>query len=115
MKDNKKIYVYVAAGIIIGATGIVILRDVRTFETHMTRVFSPGDNNLIQIYLAPLGDPGNVVQCVETGSTFASQGELARVLDISPSAVSKHLRGSISDLFGKHYTVIGKAGQPLAQ
>lgn len=115
LRENKKLYVGLGLGIVVGAAGAVLLtRNNAAIQANMTRIFSPGENNLVQIYLAPLGDPGNVVQCLETGTTYASQGELARSLGVNKSLVSQHLRGLLPDLSGKHYEVLGKAGQPIA-
>ena len=115
VKTHKFTYISGGAGLVVGAVATVLLTNRGTaMNANMARIFSPGENNLVQIFLAPLGHPGNVVQCLETGSTYASQGELARTLGVEASTVSRHLGGHIEDLFGKHYTVLGKAGQPLA-
>lgn len=77
------------------------------------RLFSAGDNNTIII--AALGDPGNVVKCLETGEHYASQGQAARNLGVNVARISEHLGGKLENVKGKHFEVLGKAGHPLAK
>jgi len=116
-KKNKNAYVVGGTCLVVGlAVGLSFATGQKAAVAQVkngARIFSKGDN-ISQFIMTPLGHPGNVVQCVETGTTFASQGELARSLGISATAVGKHLHGKLPNLFGKTYQVIGTAGQPIA-
>lgn len=115
VRENKKIYIAVGIGIVVGTVGAVALKDsptmvsikeIMTFKWH-----SP---TTVQIIIPALGDPGNVVQCIETGTFYASQGQVARDFGVSATNVGNHLHGKIEDIEGFHFKVVGKAGHPLA-
>lgn len=116
IKENRKVYVAAIAGAAIGAVGVIVLKDTPTMvsikETLNFKWRSPTTNNVI--VFPALGDPGNVVQVVETGTIYASQGQAARELGVSATEISQHLNGKNPDVKGKHLKVLGKAGQPLA-
>jgi len=115
--DNKGAYIAGGVGILVGAATAVVLKDRATMisnkETLNFKWQSP-TTNILQLILPALGDPGNVVQCVETGTIYASQGQAARELGSTASTVSKHLAGLVPDVKGSHLKVIGKAGEALA-
>jgi hypothetical protein len=56
-----------------------------------------------------LGDPGNIIQDVVTGTIYASQNQAARELGVSKTAVFNHLHGKTSQVAGHKLTVVGKA------
>lgn len=119
--DNRKVYLAATVGVVVGVVTVLVVIAIKSktesVEVNMTRILSPGDNieNIMNVYIAPLGDPGNVVQCVETGTIYASQGQAARELGVTATNVGNHLHGKISDLNGFHLVILGKAGQILAE
>ena len=115
IKNNRKVYIAAGIGILVGVAGTLALNRVYFSEIVMTRIWSPGDNNIMKIFINPLGDPGNVVQCIETGTVYASQGQAARELGLDPSTISRHLNGEFPDVKGNHLVVLGKAGQAIAE
>lgn len=56
-----------------------------------------------------LGDPGNIIQDVSTGTIYASQNQAARELGVSKTAVFNHLHGKTSQVAGHRLKVVGKA------
>jgi hypothetical protein len=115
LEKNGKVYL-VGAGCL-GAGYLLrrpqVIEIVNEVSPAIAPVIAPviTNNNIV---IAALGDPGNVVECVETGVKYASQGQLARTIGESAVNVGHHLHGKIPDLHGLHYQVIGKAGHPLA-
>lgn len=59
--------------------------------------------------VVPQGHPGYVVQNVETGEIFMSQGQAARAYGIPPSVVSAHLNGHYDDAGGHTLRRLGVA------
>lgn len=64
----------------------------------------------IEITIEALGDPGNIIQDLTTGTIYASQGQAARELGVSASQISKQLRGNIKHVDGHMFAKLGKAG-----
>jgi len=116
--NNKKVYITGGVCLVVGAAGGVLYASKKAemiVDAYKLQINSPTTNNIItQLILPALGDPGNVVQCIETGTIYASQRQAAKELGLSTSNVSKHLHGQLSHVKGNHLKVIGKAGQPLA-
>ena len=46
---------------------------------------------------------GNIIECVETGTTYMSQKQAARDIGVSPGTLAKHLKGKILSVNGKQY------------
>lgn len=115
VKKNKNVYLAGGGMFILGVTigaGIVLAKHTALVDIKQIRVWSPGDNTTFVV--AALGDPGNVVREIESGALYQSQNALAKALGASKSMVSRHLNGTIPDLYGKQYEVVGKAGTNLA-
>jgi hypothetical protein len=116
VQENKKIYLVGSTCLIVGlVSGYFFHNTAVSTSIRSIRLWSPGDNNLMSIYITPLGDPGNVIQCVETGTIYASQGQAARELGITASALSQHLAGKKVHVRGNHFRILGKAGEVLAE
>lgn len=113
-KENKKVYIGTSIGFVVGGVGVLLSNNTPTMvkvqEIMNIKYKSP---TIVQLILAALGDPGNVVQCDETGTIYASQGQAAKELGVSPAMVSKHLNGNAEHVGGKHLKKLGKAGQPI--
>lgn len=111
-RENKK--VYIACGVTAAATAIgtaFVLSDrgsvITKFYTKQIGVVNK--NNNIEVYIEALGDPGNIVQDTVTGTVYASQGQAARGLGVTPARVSEHLSGKIDSINGHVLTRLGKA------
>lgn len=115
VQENKKVYIGTGVGILVGSVVTLTATRKTVIIVDSLKLINWKSPHTSQIILPALGDPGNVVQCLETGSIYASQGQAARELGVAPQAVSAHLKGAMPDLKGKHYKRIGKAGHPLAE
>jgi hypothetical protein len=117
VREHKEAYIAGSVGVLAGAAGVLIFRDssaLVSFKETMNLKYKSPTSIIAQFIIPALGDPGNVVQSVETGTVYASQGQAARELGVDPSVVSRHLKGVLPDVKGAHLKVIGKAGHPLA-
>jgi hypothetical protein len=116
--ENYKIYIVGGTCLVVGVIGGVLASRKGAemiVDAYKLQINSPTTNNILTQFILPaLGDPGNVVQCLETGTTYASQGQAARELGVSATNIGNHLHGKISDINGLHLTVLGKAGQPIS-
>jgi len=116
-RENKKVYAVGAGCLAGGVVGTLIFKSdsplvsVKEITLFGMKWHSPTS---VQIVLPALGDPGNVVQCLETLDTYPSQGEAARKLGASAARVSDHLTGKIPHVNGYHLQILGKAGHPIA-
>ena len=63
----------------------------------------------IEVFVEALGDPGNIIQDLTTGTIYASQGQAARELGVHPSMISKHLNGVRETVNGHELKKLGKA------
>lgn len=68
----------------------------------------------IEVFIEALGDPGNVIQDLETGTIYASQSQAAKELGINPGRISDHLAGRTPHVKGHTFTKLGKAMVPEA-
>lgn len=115
-RENRNFYIGLGVGLAVGTTGVVIFSKLQTTgNISLPRFWSPGDNNIMTVFINPLGDPGNVIQCVETGTVYASQGQAARELGISKTSISNAVRNGDSVSGGQHFLFLAKAGQALAE
>ena len=115
-KKNKVVYISTACGVGVGlVAGILISKNVvnKTTVAEMKNIvaWKPTQitKQVIEVTVEALGDPGNVVQDTTTGTIYASQGQAARALDVSPSEISKHLAGQKSAVRGHVFVKLGKA------
>jgi hypothetical protein len=118
-KNNKKEYIVGGICLVTGALAGALFSKYSgsgpDVTQKVTQVGLINRANVLSVYINPLGDPGNVVQCLETGSIYASQGQAARELNLDPAALSKHLNGRSENVHGNHFQILGKAGQALAE
>lgn len=100
----------VVAGLAIGATVVAIAaKSGRLVINDSFKVqIATKTENLI-VYIEALGDPGNIVQDLTTGTIYASQGEAARALGVNQGAISKHLSGRNPSVNGHIFKKLGKA------
>ena len=118
--DNKGAYIAGGVGVLIGAAvaTVVVLKQTEGNKAivdsyNLIKYKSPHTSQTVQILLPALGNPGNAVQCIETGTVYASQGEAARTLKIDPSIISRHLNGKQEHVGGNHFKKITEAGVPI--
>lgn len=119
LKNNKKEYLVGGLCLVTGALAGALVSKYSgsgpDVTQKVTQIGLINKANVLTVYINPLGDPGNVVQCLETGTIYASQGQAAKELGVSASAVSQHLTGRNSHVNGQHLVILGKAGQTLAE
>jgi hypothetical protein len=117
LREHKEAYIAAGAGVAVGAVTVLVLRDssalVSVKEILNVKYKSP-TSVIAQLIIPALGDPGNVVQAIETGTIYASQNQVARDLGVDPARISEHLSGKLENVKGIHLKIIGKAGHPLA-
>ena len=91
----------VGVGIYMGNKGMINVQLVNTGVVEQNLTIDKSVNVLTR-----RGHAGNVVRCVETGETFASQNRAAQLLGLNKFEVSKHIRGLQDDVEGFHFEKI---------
>ena len=99
----KWLYVGLAAGVILGATGVLFYNRNVFVHTKITQILCWKPNNTTVTVLERRGHPGWVTRCIETGEVYASQTRAAACNDISPSMMSSHLNGQTESVKGLHF------------
>lgn len=122
VREHKKVYVIGGTVAAVGvAAGVGYILGVRTTPKNVETLVAPSNtiNGLawkptqtIEVVVEALGDPGNIVQDLTTGTIYASQGEAARALGAYPADVSRHLRGLSNSVKGHQLAKLGKACVP---
>lgn len=110
-RENKKVYVAATGGLVAGAVGIVVFQkkaDV-VVSPKILQVLNYKPQAHLEVYIEALGDPGNIIQDLKTGTIYASQGRAAKELGLDPAALSKHLKGLTPHVKGHTFTKLGKA------
>ena len=112
IREHKEAYIAGGVGLLVGAAGTMVLitknPDVQAVQKIIGLVnWKP--KQTIEVWIEALGDPGNIVQDITTGTIYASQGQAARELGLHPSMVSRHLKGEFPDVKGHKFTILGKA------
>ncbi|QFP94936.1 hypothetical protein SEA_OHMYWARD_54 [Gordonia phage OhMyWard] len=114
-KTNKKTYIVggvcLAAGLVGGAVIVRTSMDPPIkVQPKITQVLSWKPEAHLEVYIEALGDPGNIIQDTTTGTIYASQGQAAKALDTTKSAITRHLKGDTDFVAGSHKLVkLGKA------
>ena len=75
----------------IGNNGIAIGSKIITTDVNLTR----------------RGHAGDVIRCLETGETFASQKRAAKVYGVNQGDISKHLKGKKDNVKGLTFEKVG--------
>lgn len=92
----------VGVGVYLGNKGIINMQFINTGTVNQHLNIDKSIN-----VLSRRGHAGNVVRCVETGETFASQNRAAELLGINKTDLSKHLRGLKDSVDGLTFTKCG--------
>jgi hypothetical protein len=110
VERNKKVYSVGGVCLLIGAAGGLVLASRQgAVNNKITQVLSYKPEATLEVFIEALGDPGNIIQETSTGTIYASQGQAARELGLSPAAISKHLNGASPHVNGHTFTKLGKA------
>lgn len=119
VKANKKVYVVGVACLTVGVLGTLAV--VRTGAISVTgdsnavvaptvnQVLSWKPSSVLEVHIEALGDPGNIIQDLMTGTIYASQRQAAKALNVSPGRISEHLKGAREHLDGHQLVKLGKA------
>ena len=120
--NNKKLYISLGIGLTIGVVTMLVMTKYGNSRNMMTEGNNITVKNVIAknvtvvtSYLKSRGHPGYIIRCVETGIIFPSQNYAAKLMELDPSKLSKHLCGMIGEVEGFHFERIAIAGQALAE
>jgi hypothetical protein len=117
LSENK--IAYLSCGATAVVTGMVVYVykgniDQVLVQNKITQILSWKPNATIEVYVEALGDPGNIIQDLTTGSVYASQGQVARELKVNPARISEHLNGARTNVQGHVLQRLAKASvRPL--
>lgn len=108
--ENKWAYISGGVGLAAGAAGAVILTPKITLaNTRQFQILTWKSKQTVEIFVEALGDPGNIIQDTTTGIVYASQGQAARELGVSPARISENLTGKLPNVKGHIFKKLGKA------
>jgi hypothetical protein len=112
-KRNKKLYIGIGIGVGVTVVATAVIIAVKNPALIRQSAVVVGKNNVVKqslsIHIEALGDPGNIIQNVKTGTVYASQGQAARELGISAARLSQHLTGARAHVNGHVFVKLGKA------
>jgi hypothetical protein len=81
-------------------------------SNRLIQVLTYKSNQTLEVFIEALGDPGNIIQDTTTGIIYASQGQAAKELGVTPGYVSQHLHGRQDHVKGHILKNLGKAMVP---
>jgi hypothetical protein len=114
LKENKKFYIGLGAGVALAGITAPIVRGVvhqpisRGISVTADRGISVvgkkvSMSNVSYISADRQGPPSWVVRCKETGAIFTSQRSAATEMGLHETEVSKHLNGLMEHVRGNHF------------
>ena len=110
IQENKKFYAGVGVGVAVGVTvAVVLTKSDAQISPKIQQILSYKPHATMEVYIEALGDPGNIIQDLTTGTVYASQGQAARELGVSPARISEQLKGTRDHVNGHVFDVLGKA------
>jgi hypothetical protein len=109
LSKNRWVYIGTGSGVITGLLVAKALPKMTVVYGHQFQMFAWKSSQTVEVFIEALGDPGNIVQDVTTGTVYASQGQAARALHVSPARISENLAGKLPDVKGHIFKKIGKA------
>lgn len=111
ISENRKVYIAAGVGIAVGAgiTAVILKKPETQIAPKINQILSYKPNATLEVHIEALGDPGNIIQDLTTGTVYASQGQAARELGLSASDISKHLAGKCDSVKGHQFAKLGKA------
>ena len=119
--NHKRAYIIAGAVVGVAAVGVggyilgtkTVPRELETLTKIEPKISQSGfvwkSPPTINITVEALGDPGNIIQDVTTGTIYASQRQAADALGVYPSRVSEHLKGAREHIDGHKLINLGKA------
>lgn len=113
LRNNK--VTYIACGVtavVVAGTTCIILKKPSLVSNTAIQILPWKSPQTIEIYVEALGDPGNIIQDLVTGTVYASQNEAARALGVNQGLISRHLAGKLADVKGHTFAKLGKAIVP---
>lgn len=117
VRDHKVAYISAGVGIVVGASiaTIVLKKPDIQVAPKIQQILSYKPTATLEVHIEALGDPGNVIQDLTTGTIYASQGQAARELGLRASDISKHLAGKSDAVKGHRFVKLGKASVAQSQ
>lgn len=116
LKRNKRTYVIAGAVVGVAAVGVGgYILGARTVPNHVDTLVAPRQMmnwkpvQTVEVVVEALGDPGNIIQDVTTGTIYASQRQAAKALGVYPTRITEHLAGKIPNVQGHELINLGKA------
>ncbi|ADD80956.1 gp065 [Rhodococcus phage ReqiPepy6] len=113
LRENKKVYIVggacLAVGVLAGTTLLTKESPEIVVNPKIQQIMSWKPTATLKVHIEALGDPGNIIQDVTTGTVYASQGQAARALGVNPARISEHLSGKIPNVQGHSFKFLGKA------
>lgn len=108
-KKHKETYLVGGACLATGVALGVLVRHAGNTSS-MTRLFSPGANNLIQVSIPKPGNSGNMIYCEMLDTYFPSQNAVAKALGENKGAISQILNAKRPDVKGYGLKKIAENG-----
>jgi len=108
--ENKRIYIScVITGAVCAGVTLLIAPKTSLSNVRQFQVLTWKSKQTVEVFVEALGDPGNIIQDMTTGIIYASQGQAARELKVSPARISENLAGKLPDVKGRIFKKLGKA------
>lgn len=109
---HKTSYVVGGAALVTGVgVGVIIANRTSAVysKNQIVGVVNWKPKQTIEVFIEALGDPGNIIQDLDTGIIYASQNQAARALGVPPARFSEYFAGKISHIKGHNFEKLGKA------
>ena len=87
--ENKSAYIAGTLGLVAGASVALLAFPASVANVKQLQILTWKSKQTVEIFVEALGDPGNIIQDTTTGTVYASQGQAARALNVSPSRISE--------------------------
>lgn len=110
LRNNKVTYIACGVTAIACVTGTYfVLGGSKVVSVRAIQLLTWKSTQTVEVYIEALGDPGNIIQDLTTGTIYASQNQAAKALGVFPARISEHLAGKIPNVAGHELAKIGKA------
>lgn len=110
LKENKELYIVGGVSAVVGGVlTYAATKSTPAVNNSQSQLIAINSPQTMEVFIEALGDPGNIIQDVDTGIIYASQGQAARELGVSASQMSKHMTGKLEHVNGHRFVKLGKA------